>query len=121
MRPWRALAVGMLALQALTTGAAEPVRIAVSLQNAKNGQDNVTLAPGDTVSIEQTPATAVVGGWTKIFSPTVVNELRIGYNNDNSVRQSNFVAEDVNRELGLETAPSLVGTGKYGFASLSGS
>ena len=62
---------------------------------------------------------ALVGGWTKIFSPTVVNELRIGYNNDNSVRQSNYVAEDVNRELGLETAPSLVGTGKYGFASFA--
>jgi len=62
---------------------------------------------------------ALIGGWTKIFSPTVVNELRIGYNNDNSVRQSNYVAEDVNRELGLETAPSLVGTGKYGFASFA--
>jgi len=41
-------------------GAAEPVRIAVSLQAAKNGGDNVALAPGDTVSVEQTPATAVV-------------------------------------------------------------
>jgi polysaccharide biosynthesis/export protein len=40
-------------------GAKEPVRIAVSLQGAKNGQDNVTLAPGDTVSVERTPATAV--------------------------------------------------------------
>jgi hypothetical protein len=60
---------------------------------------------------------AVVGGWTKIFSPTVVNELRFGYNYDNSKRQSNFVAEDVSRQLGLEPAPSLVGTGKLGFPS----
>jgi polysaccharide biosynthesis/export protein len=41
-------------------GAKEPARIAVSLQNAKSGQDNITLAPGDTVSVERTPATAVV-------------------------------------------------------------
>ncbi|MEN6452228.1 MAG: polysaccharide biosynthesis/export family protein [Thermoguttaceae bacterium] len=41
-------------------GAKEPVRIAVSLQAAKNGRDNLALAPGDTVSIEQTPATVVV-------------------------------------------------------------
>jgi polysaccharide biosynthesis/export protein len=38
----------------------EPVRIAVSIQGAKNGQDNLTLAPGDTISVERTPATAVV-------------------------------------------------------------
>jgi polysaccharide export outer membrane protein len=41
-------------------GKAEPIRIAVSLQAAKQGQDNIALAPGDTVSMEQTPATAVV-------------------------------------------------------------
>ncbi len=41
-------------------GRAEPVRISVSLQAAKQGQDNVALAPGDTVSVEQTPVTAVV-------------------------------------------------------------
>jgi polysaccharide biosynthesis/export protein len=39
-------------------GAAEPARIAVSLQAAKNGSDNLALAPGDTVSVERTPATA---------------------------------------------------------------
>jgi hypothetical protein len=62
---------------------------------------------------------AVIGGWTKIVSPTVVNELRIGYNYDNSKRQSNFVAEEMSRQFGLETAPSLVGTGKYGFPSFT--
>jgi polysaccharide export outer membrane protein len=40
--------------------APEPVRISVSLQAAKNGRDNLALAPGDTVSVERTPATAVV-------------------------------------------------------------
>lgn len=41
-------------------GLTEPVRITVSLQAAKNGRDNLTLAPGDTVTVEQTPMTAVV-------------------------------------------------------------
>jgi polysaccharide biosynthesis/export protein len=41
-------------------GAKEPTRIAISLQDAKNGQDNLTLAPGDTVSVERTAATAVL-------------------------------------------------------------
>ncbi|MBN1394208.1 MAG: hypothetical protein JW959_04235, partial [Pirellulales bacterium] len=39
--------------------AAEPVRIQVDIQAAKNGRDNLLLAPGDTVSVEQTAATAV--------------------------------------------------------------
>jgi polysaccharide biosynthesis/export protein len=38
----------------------EPIRIAVSIQGAKNGQDNIALAPGDTISVERTPATAVL-------------------------------------------------------------
>ena len=41
--------------------AVEPVRIAVSLQAAKNAGDNLTLAPGDVISVEQTPATVIVG------------------------------------------------------------
>ncbi len=36
------------------------MRIAVSLQDAKNGRDNLTLAPGDTVSVERTAATTIV-------------------------------------------------------------
>ena len=40
--------------------APEPVRIAVSLQAAKNGRDNIALAPGDTVSVERTPMTVVM-------------------------------------------------------------
>ncbi len=62
---------------------------------------------------------AVIGGWTKIVSPTVVNELRVGYNHDNSVRRSNFVAETMSSNWGLDTAPSLAGTGKYGFPSFT--
>jgi len=41
-------------------GVPEPVRIAVSIQDAKNGRDNIALAPGDTISVERTPATAVL-------------------------------------------------------------
>jgi polysaccharide export outer membrane protein len=38
----------------------EPIQIAVSIQAAKSGQDNITLAPDDTVMVEQTPETVVV-------------------------------------------------------------
>jgi Carboxypeptidase regulatory-like domain len=62
---------------------------------------------------------AAIGGWTKIFSPTVVNEFRMGYSHDFSNRRSNFVAEDMSRAWGLDTAPSLIGTGKYGFPSFT--
>lgn len=62
---------------------------------------------------------AAIGGWTKIISPTTVNELRIGYNYDKSKRQSNYVAEDVARQVGIEPAPSIVGTGKFGFPSFT--
>jgi polysaccharide biosynthesis/export protein len=41
-------------------GEKEPARIAVSLNDAKNGQDNILLAPGDTVSVERTAATSVL-------------------------------------------------------------
>ena len=41
-------------------GGAEPVRIAVSLQAAKNGSDNLALAPGDVVTVERTPATVAI-------------------------------------------------------------
>jgi polysaccharide export outer membrane protein len=41
-------------------GKPEPVNIAVSIQKAKNGSENLELQPGDTVVVEQTPATVVV-------------------------------------------------------------
>lgn len=47
-------------------------------------------------------------GWTRIWSSTVVNEFRAGYNFDESRRQSNFLAADVNADLGLENEPSLL-------------
>jgi hypothetical protein len=58
---------------------------------------------------------AAIAGWTKIVSSTVVNELRVGYNYDNSRQQSNFIAEDVSNRVGIETSPSLVGRDIYGF------
>jgi hypothetical protein len=61
----------------------------------------------------------LIGGWTKIVSPTVVNELRIGYNRDDSTRRSNFVAEEMNGLWGLDTAPSILGTGRRGFPSFT--
>jgi hypothetical protein len=50
---------------------------------------------------------SVIGGWTKIVSSTIVNELRAGYNYDNSRRESTFRAAEVASSLGLENAPSL--------------
>jgi len=41
----------------------EPVVIQVSVRDAKtSGQENLALAPGDVVSVEQTPATVMVDG-----------------------------------------------------------
>ncbi len=60
---------------------------------------------------------SVIGGWTKIFAPTVVNEFRAGYNYDNSGRESTFLAADVTAQLGIENAPSL-GADRRGFPSV---
>jgi polysaccharide export outer membrane protein len=38
----------------------DPVRISVSIQDAKNGNENIALAPGDMVTVEQTPATVAI-------------------------------------------------------------
>jgi hypothetical protein len=57
---------------------------------------------------------SAIGGWTRILSPTMVNELRAGYNYDNSRRESTFVASQVASQLGLENAPSL-GPDRRGF------
>jgi hypothetical protein len=59
---------------------------------------------------------SAVGGWTKILSTTIVNELRAGYNHDNSRRESTFQAADVAARLGIEAAPSLA-TDRRGFPS----
>ena len=59
---------------------------------------------------------SVIGGWTKIIAPTVVNEFRAGYNYDNSGRESTFLAADVAAQLGIENAPSL-GADRRGFPS----
>ncbi len=47
---------------------AQPVFIKASMSKAKkNGLENIRLAAGDTVSIEQTPATVVVDTFNKLF------------------------------------------------------
>jgi polysaccharide export outer membrane protein len=55
-----ALAENVLVIRQPPEGG-EPVRIALGIQAAKNGSDNLLLAPGDTVSVEQTAATAALG------------------------------------------------------------
>jgi polysaccharide export outer membrane protein len=50
----------------------QPLVIQASLQRAKHdGQENLILAEGDMVSIEQTPATAVLDTLSKLFHLTV--------------------------------------------------
>jgi Carboxypeptidase regulatory-like domain/TonB dependent receptor len=50
---------------------------------------------------------SAIGGWTKVLSPRIVNEFRVGYNYDNSRRESTFRAGDVSAQLGVETTPGL--------------
>jgi polysaccharide biosynthesis/export protein len=52
-------------------GETAPVNIAVSIQKAKSGQDNLQLAPGDTVMVEQTPVT--------VLADTIQNFFRVGF------------------------------------------
>jgi hypothetical protein len=59
---------------------------------------------------------SAIGGWTKIFSSTVVNEFRVGYNYDKSSRQSTFINADVTAQLGLENPPN-ISSGRRGFPS----
>ena len=49
-------------------GREEPIVIRASIREAKlNGLENLRLAEGDTISVEQTPATAVVDTFEKLF------------------------------------------------------
>ena len=61
---------------------------------------------------------SVIGGWTRVFSSTVVNEFRMGYNNDTSDRKSNYVAQELAAQLGYEASPSLV-EGALGFPAIN--
>jgi polysaccharide export outer membrane protein len=48
-------------------GMAEPIRIAINTQAAKQGEENLALAPGDIVSVENTPLTAVTDLFHNLF------------------------------------------------------
>ena len=83
--------------------------------------NNITFEAGNAFTnlpiLDTTLNTAsLIGGWTKILAPTVVNEFRAGYNYDNSARESTFLASDVTAQLGIENAPSL-GADRRGFPS----
>lgn len=53
-------------------GRPQPLVIQASMERAKhNGQENLILMEGDLVSIEQTPATAVLDSLTKLFHVTL--------------------------------------------------
>jgi hypothetical protein len=81
---------------------------------------NVAFEAGNTLTnlpiLKSTLNTStIIGGWTKIFRSTMVNEFRTGYNLDNSNRRSNFKAAEVAASLGLENAPSKADA--FGFPS----
>ena len=57
----------------------------------------------------------VIGGWTRMFSSTVVNEFRAGYNYDKTFRQSNYNVHDVDATLGIENPPS-IGPDRVGYS-----
>src|SRR5262249_12657122 len=59
---------------------------------------------------------SVVGGWTRIFSNTVVNEFRGGYNYDRRGGESRYNVHDGDAQLGLENPPS-IGPERVGFSS----
>ena len=50
---------------------------------------------------------SAIAGWTRIFSSTVVNEFRVGYNFDKTSRQSTFINAELARQFGLELPPSM--------------
>ena len=53
-------------------GRKEPIKIDVSIKEAKeNGAANVRLAPGDIVSVEETPATVVLGTLQRVVRVAV--------------------------------------------------
>jgi hypothetical protein len=120
------LSTGMGVYQQFVPGTRQRQRADLRLDHELSANDSVLVRASfqrrdpDTITFEggnaltnlgiqdRTLNTATaIAGWTKIFSPTVVNELRVGYNFDKSARQSNYNVHDVNAQLGLENAPSI--------------
>jgi hypothetical protein len=58
-----------------------------------------------------------IAGWTRIFSSTVLNEFRVGYNFDKTSRQSTFINRDLATQFGLEVPPSMPAT-RRGFPNI---
>lgn len=50
-------------------------------------------------------AITVAGGWTRIWSGTLVNEFRAGYSEDTRNRRSRFIAGDLGAQFGIEVPP----------------
>jgi hypothetical protein len=53
----------------------------------------------------QSKATTLAGGWTRIWSGTMVSEFRSGYSRDTRNRKSRFVAGPLGGQLQLEVPP----------------
>jgi Carboxypeptidase regulatory-like domain/TonB dependent receptor len=60
---------------------------------------------------------SVIAGWTRIFSSTVVNEFRVGYNYDRSTRESTFSTPEITAQLGLENGSAYADA--LGFPTMS--
>jgi hypothetical protein len=59
---------------------------------------------------------SVIAGWTRILSPSVLNEFRVGFNYDDSKRESTIRAAELAAQFGIENAPSLTAD-RLGFPS----
>jgi len=59
----------------------------------------------------------VAGSWTHIFGGAMFNELRAGYNEDRNNRKSQYEAQDVASQLGLEFPET--GAGRRGFPAFA--
>jgi Carboxypeptidase regulatory-like domain/TonB dependent receptor len=62
-------------------------------------------------------ATTVTGSWTKVLSNTRLNEFRMGYNQDRSNRKSQYDAQDLAGQFGIEFPET--GLGRRGFQALT--
>ena len=92
--------------RARTTRCSSAAAISNAIRTASSSKAGNALTNLPTLTTKLNTA-SLIGGWTKILSPTMVNEMRGGYNYDNSKRQSTFHGGDVAAQLGIENAPSL--------------
>lgn len=69
------------------------------------------------VQDRQITTQTVTGSWTKVLSNSRLNELRVGYNLDRNNRKSQYLAEDVTSQLGIQIPNT--GLGRRGYPAFT--